>query len=79
MHKQRIAMMIQRFTTVRSSSKIVAMQPQRDAAPIDLNRVDVGNALSILRPTLGDKAGVALYRLLPAAVQARMAELNGTA
>jgi uncharacterized protein len=27
-------------------------------------RVDVANALNILRPTLGDTAGVALYRLL---------------
>ncbi len=27
-------------------------------------RVDVANALSIVRPTLGDNAGVALYRLL---------------
>ncbi len=27
-------------------------------------RVDVANALSIIRPKLGDKAGVALYRLL---------------
>jgi hypothetical protein len=27
-------------------------------------RVDIQNALSILRPKLGDKAGVALYRLL---------------
>ncbi|MGJ0484729.1 MAG: DUF2507 domain-containing protein [Methylomicrobium sp.] len=26
--------------------------------------IDVGNALSIVRPTLGDNAGVALYRLL---------------
>jgi uncharacterized protein len=28
------------------------------------SRVDVGNALSILRPTLGDQAGIGLYRLL---------------
>ena len=27
-------------------------------------RVDVSNALTVLRPTLGDNAGVALYRLL---------------
>jgi uncharacterized protein len=27
-------------------------------------RIDVANALSIIRPKLGDKAGVALYRLL---------------
>lgn len=27
-------------------------------------RVDIANALSILRPKLGDRAGVALYRLL---------------
>jgi predicted hydrocarbon binding protein len=27
-------------------------------------RIDVSNALSILRPKLGDRAGVALYRLL---------------
>lgn len=35
------------------------------AAPNDADkRVDVKNALSILRPRLGDRAGVALYRLL---------------
>jgi predicted hydrocarbon binding protein len=28
------------------------------------SRVDVANALSILRPTLGDQAGIGLYRLL---------------
>ena len=28
------------------------------------NRIDIANALSIVRPKLGDKAGVALYRLL---------------
>ncbi len=28
------------------------------------SRIDVANALSIVRPTLGDNAGVALYRLL---------------
>jgi len=28
------------------------------------SRIDVANALSIVRPTLGDHAGVALYRLL---------------
>ncbi|HEU4616154.1 MAG TPA: V4R domain-containing protein [Kofleriaceae bacterium] len=28
------------------------------------NRVDIKNALSIIRPKLGDRAGVALYRLL---------------
>src|SRR5215468_7670383 len=33
-------------------------------APIAMERVDVGNALSILRPTLGDSAGIGLYRLL---------------
>ncbi len=27
-------------------------------------RIDIANALSIIRPKLGDKAGVALYRLL---------------
>ncbi len=28
------------------------------------SRIDVANALSVVRPTLGDNAGVALYRLL---------------
>jgi len=28
------------------------------------SRIDVGNALSIVRPTLGDQAGIGLYRLL---------------
>src|SRR5262245_609343 len=40
----------------------------RTRAPRSMNdaseRVDVGNALNVLRPTLGDTAGVALYRLL---------------
>ena len=40
-------------------------EPRR-AAPSGetYQRVDVANALSVLRPTLGDNAGVALYRLL---------------
>jgi predicted hydrocarbon binding protein len=37
---------------------------ERKAGSPDHNRVDVANALSVLRPTLGDTAGVALYRLL---------------
>jgi hypothetical protein len=37
---------------------------ERKAGSRDSNRVDVANALSVLRPTLGDTAGVALYRLL---------------
>lgn len=28
------------------------------------SRIDVSNAISVLRPTLGDSAGIALYRLL---------------
>ena len=32
--------------------------------PVTMNRIEVGNALSILRPTLGDQAGIGLYRLL---------------
>ena len=35
------------------------------SAPTDIGkRIDISNALSILRPKLGDRAGVALYRLL---------------
>lgn len=30
----------------------------------EYKNIDVGNALSVVRPTLGDNAGVALYRLL---------------
>lgn len=37
---------------------------QPDIAPATQNRVDVANALTILRPTLGDQAGIGLYRLL---------------
>ena len=37
--------------------------PKPDIAPL-YERVDVSNALSILRPTLGDQAGIGLYRLL---------------
>ena len=36
-------------------------RPSMNAAS---ERVDVANALNVLRPTLGDTAGVALYRLL---------------
>jgi uncharacterized protein len=36
----------------------------RTATIGEMQRVDVANALSIVRPTLGDNAGVALYRLL---------------
>ncbi len=35
--------------------------PTSDA---DHKRIDISNALSIIRPQLGDQAGVALYRLL---------------
>ncbi len=35
-----------------------------DSVPTRYERVDVANALSILRPTLGDTAGIGLYRLL---------------
>ena len=37
---------------------------QLTATAANTGRVDVANALSILRPKLGDRAGVALYRLL---------------
>ena len=37
---------------------------ERKPGSPDHSRVDVANALSVLRPTLGDTAGVALYRLL---------------
>ncbi|HTE54500.1 MAG TPA: V4R domain-containing protein [Kofleriaceae bacterium] len=38
--------------------------PDRPNGAREHQRVDVANALSVLRPTLGDTAGVALYRLL---------------
>lgn len=38
--------------------------PKRVPSIGEMQRVDVANALSIVRPTLGDNAGVALYRLL---------------
>jgi uncharacterized protein len=41
-----------------------AADPSRAAAVGESQRVDVNNALSVVRPTLGDNAGVALYRLL---------------
>jgi len=41
-----------------------AADPIRAPALGESQRVDVANALSIVRPTLGDNAGVALYRLL---------------
>ena len=41
-----------------------AADPNRAPTIGASQRVDVANALSIVRPTLGDNAGVALYRLL---------------
>ena len=41
-----------------------AADANRAATIGEMQRVDVANALSIVRPTLGDNAGVALYRLL---------------
>jgi predicted hydrocarbon binding protein len=41
-----------------------ATAPAATPIPARVDRVDVGNALSILRPTLGDQAGIGLYRLL---------------
>jgi predicted hydrocarbon binding protein len=44
------------------------MAISRDAKPLQElaahRNVDIGNALKVVRPTLGDQAGVALYRLL---------------
>jgi predicted hydrocarbon binding protein len=44
------------------------MAISRDANPLQElaahRNVDIGNALKVVRPTLGDQAGVALYRLL---------------
>lgn len=39
-------------------------EPSRAATIGEGKRIEVANALSVLRPTLGDNAGVALYRLL---------------
>lgn len=45
--------------------KSAALTPVPDlAAEPSRERVDVANALSIVRPTLGDQAGIGLYRLL---------------
>jgi predicted hydrocarbon binding protein len=41
-----------------------ATAPAATPTPDRVDRVDVENALSIVRPTLGDQAGIALYRLL---------------
>ena len=46
------------------SSSPQGADPNRVASIGASQRVDVANALSIVRPTLGDNAGVALYRLL---------------
>lgn len=45
------------FSTQASAADTIASKTGR-------NRVEVGNALNILRPTLGDDAGLGLYRLL---------------
>src|SRR6187549_3680186 len=39
-------------------------EPQPNAPSIAHRNVDVANALSVVRPSLGGDAGVALYRLL---------------
>jgi uncharacterized protein len=44
------------------SPTAVAAVPTMD--PSNHKNVDVANALNIVRPTLGDQAGIALYRLL---------------
>jgi predicted hydrocarbon binding protein len=47
----------------REEIAMKTMSPELDI-PAAHARVDVSNALSILRPTLGDQAGIGLYRLL---------------
>jgi uncharacterized protein len=52
---------------MKTPSKLDAKLDARagaDITPAHHERVDVANALSILRPTLGDDAGIGLYRLL---------------
>jgi len=51
---------------MKAPSKLEAVSARVGAEPTSAihERVDVGNALSILRPTLGDNAGIGLYRLL---------------
>jgi uncharacterized protein len=44
------------------SSAVIAAVPTMD--PSSHKNVDVANALNIVRPSLGDQAGIALYRLL---------------
>src|SRR5687768_7193078 len=53
----------------RSKEAAMAMSSQASAAvpTLDMSAykgVDVANALNIVRPSLGDQAGIALYRLL---------------
>ena len=45
------------FSTTPDPSEPIARRTGR-------SKIEVGNALSILRPTLGDQAGIGLYRLL---------------
>lgn len=45
------------FATPQTSAEAIAARTGK-------SRIEVGNALSILRPTLGDQAGIGLYRLL---------------
>ena len=47
---------------LKATPKLESRAPA-EAAPRH-ERIEVGNALSILRPTLGDNAGIGLYRLL---------------
>ena len=44
--------------------KTSSASPAPAVVPALQDRVDVSNALSILRPSLGDQAGIGLYRLL---------------
>lgn len=52
-----------RFATIISPPKSIVFGTRRVLLVIAM-KVDVGNALSILRPTLGQDAGIGLYRLL---------------
>lgn len=42
----------------------ITLHRQADLLQANNQKVDIGNALNIVRPTLGDESGVALFRLL---------------
>jgi predicted hydrocarbon binding protein len=52
------------MTQRNHDAALLPVQAVQEGARKPMHNVDVKNALQIVRPTLGDNAGIALYRLL---------------